>query len=172
MDIRTLFRAAPLLVMFSAGAFATPLTIVFASSLINVGQGGQTVTFSADLTNTTSATLFLNGDALNIASPLTGNDTKFFSNAPLSLAAGASSGTLPIFDITIPPGTPFGLYPGNFAVLGGASANSLDELGSAPFAVNVVPEPATGSMLLGALFAGLALSRSRATRRLQSEHPV
>jgi hypothetical protein len=165
MDIRTLFRAAPLLLALSAGAFATPLTIALASSLISVGQGSQTVTFSANLINTTSATLFLNGDSLNVASPLIGNDTKFFLNAPLSLAAGVSSGTLPVFDITIPPGTPFGLYPGNFAVSGGASATNFDPLGSAPFAVNVVPEPATGSTLLGALLAGGALLRRRQLRQ-------
>jgi hypothetical protein len=161
MDIRTMFRAAPLLLVLSAGAFATPLTIAFASSLIGVGQGGQTVTFSANLTNTTSATLFLNGDSLHVASPLIGNDTKFFLNAPLNLSAGVSSGTLQIFEITIPPGTPFGLYPGDFAVLGGASPSSFDPLGSAPFAVNVVPEPATCSMLVGALLAGGAILRRR-----------
>jgi hypothetical protein len=161
MDIRTIFRAAPLLLMLSAGAFAAPVTIVFASSLISVGQGGQTVTFSANLTNTTGVTVFLNGDSLNIASPLIVDDTKFFLNAPLSLAAGASSGTIQIFDIRINPGTPFGLYPGNFTVLGGATPNDLDPLGTAPFAVNVVPEPATATMLLGALLAGAAFLRRR-----------
>ena len=140
MNIRTIFRVLPLVVLLSAGALAGPITIDFASSLIN-GQRGQTVTFSANLTNTTGATVFLNSDSLNIAAPLTGDDTKFFLFSPLSLGPGASSGIFQIFDITVPPSAPFGLYSGSFDILGGASASDFNPVGSADFAVNVVPEP-------------------------------
>src|SRR5439155_1801437 len=143
MIMRTKFRVFPLVVRLSSGALAGPITIDFASSLIN-GQRGQTVTFSANLTNTTGATVFLNSDSLNIAAPLTGDDTKFFLFSPLSLGPGASSGSFQIFDIAIPPSAPFGLYSGRFDILGGASPAALDPVGSANFAVNVVPEPATG----------------------------
>ena len=160
MNIRTMFRVLPLVVLLPAGALAGPLTINFASSLIN-RLPGQTATFSANLTNTTGATMFLNSDSLNIASPLLADDTKFFLNSPFTLAPGASSGSFQIFDITILPGTTLAIYSGNFSILGGATAASFDQLGSANFAVNVVPEPTTGSLLLIAMCAGAALRRRK-----------
>jgi hypothetical protein len=173
MNIPTMFRVLPLVVLLSAGASAGPVTIDFASSLIN-GPRGQTVTFVASLTNTTGAPVFLNSDSLNIAAPLTGDDIKFFLFSPLSLGPGASSGSFQIFDISIPLGAPFGLYSGSFDILGGASPAAFDPVGSADFAVNVVPEPATGSMLLLALCAGAVLLRlcpgSRAVRKLTRHH--
>jgi hypothetical protein len=167
-----MFRVLPLVVLLRAGALAGPVTIDFTSSLLN-GQRGQTVTFSANLINTTGATVFLNSDSLNIAAPLTGDDTKFFLFSPLSLGPGASSGSFQIFDISIPLGAPFGLYSGSFDILGGATAAAFDPVGSADFAVNVVPEPATGSLLLVALCAGAALLRfcpGVAVRELSRHH--
>lgn len=164
MNIRTMFRVLPLVVLLSAGALAGPVTINFASSLLN-RQGGQTATFSANLTNTTGATVFLNSDSLNIAAPLNGDDTKFFLNSPFTLGPGASSGSFQIFDITIPLGATLGSYSGTFSILGGATGASFDQLGSANFAVNVVPEPATGSLLLIAMCAGVALRRRRSQAR-------
>lgn len=169
MNIRTMFRLLPLVFVLSAGAFAGPMTITFTSSLIN-GQRGQTVTFFANLTNTTGSTMFLNSDSLNIAAPLIGDDTKFFLFSPLTLGSGASSGSFQIFDIAIPVGAPFGLYSGNFDVLGGASPQDFDQLGSSAFAVNVVPEPATGSLLLVALCAGVGLLRRRKSGTSSATH--
>ena len=159
-----MFRILPIVVLLPAGAFAGPVTINFASSLIN-RQAGQTATFSANLINTTGGTVFLNGDSLNIAAPLTGDDTKFFFNFPLTLAPGASSGSFQIFDITIPLGATLGSYSGAFSILGGATGADLDPLGTAVFAVNVVPEPATGTLLHIAMCAGAALRRRRSQAR-------
>src|SRR5207244_10815945 len=92
-------------------------------------------------------------DALQIAGPLTGNDTRFFLNFPVSLAGGQMV-TAPIFDISVPANAPFGLYPGQFDILGGSSSTAQTTVGSATFAVNVaVPEPGT----LGSMLAGLGI---------------
>lgn len=149
MLIRWMLRTVPVLLLSAGCSFSAPLTITFASSLLNAFRG-QTVTFSATVANTTASTVFLNGDALNITAPLTGNDTRFLINFPLSLSGGQMF-TAPIFDISVPANAPFGLYPGNFDILGGSSSTAQTTVGSAAFAVNVVPEPGT----LGALAAGV-----------------
>src|SRR5262249_43201013 len=142
MSTRTIFRALPLFGLCSVCAFAGPITINFTSSLLN-GVRGQTLTFSASLTNTGATTIFLNGDSVNIAAPLIVDDTKFFLNAPLSMAGGATTAAFPIFDVSIPSNAPFGLYPGTFSTLGGSTPSAFDVVGTVPFAVNVVPEPAS-----------------------------
>ncbi len=153
-------RALPLLALFSTCGFGGPLSISLNSSLLAAARG-QTVTFSATVLNTSASTLFLNSDSLNITAPLTGDDTKFFLNFPLSLAAGQSA-IAPIFDITVPIAAPLGLYPGEFDILGGSTPNSLDTLATATFAVNVVPEPATiSTLLVGALALGVLRARKR-----------
>ena len=155
MTRRMTFRALPLFALFSAGAFGGPLTINFTSSLLNAARG-QTITFSASVANTGGTTVFLNADSLNIPAPLTADDTKFFLNSPVSIAGGASTPTFQIFDVTVPLGAPFGLYPGVFDILGGSTANDFATVGTATFAVNVVPEPAPFWMLLtGAVCLGL-----------------
>lgn len=160
MNIRTMFRVLPLMALLSANALAAPVTINFGSSLISRSPG-QTASFSAILSNMSGALVFLNSDSLNIAAPLTPNDTNFFLFAPLTLGPGASSGSFPIFDILVPLSTPYGTYSGLFVLFGGSSGASFDQLGSAVFAVNVVPEPATGSLILLALCAGAAMLRKR-----------
>lgn len=158
MTTRMTFRALPLFALFGASAFGGPLTINFTSSLLNAGRG-QTITFSASITNSSGATVFLNSDSLNIAAPLTADDTKFFLNTPPAMASGQTV-TAPIFDVTVPLGAPFGLYPGSFDILGGSTPNDFAAVGTATFAVNVVPEPATVCMLLaGAIYLGLIRHR-------------
>jgi hypothetical protein len=150
MTLRWTFHIVPVL-LFASSAVAGPLTLTFTSSLLTAGRG-QTVTFSATLLNTGSTALFLNGDAVNIAAPLIADDTKFFLNFPLSLAPSQFV-SAPILDVTVPLGSPFGLYPGNFVVLGGATPSEVINIGSATFAVNVIPEPGTiGSLVGGWLF--------------------
>jgi hypothetical protein len=140
-----------LVLSFSTSALGGPLTLTFTSSLLNASRG-QTVTFSATLMNTGATALFLNEDSANITAPLTLDDTKFFLNTPLFLTANQSV-TAPILDVTVPLSAPFGTYPGSFTVLGGSTANDIMNIGSANFAVNVVPEPGTiGLFLGGALF--------------------
>src|SRR4051794_9752285 len=120
MTLRKILHILPLL-SFSTAAIGGPLTFNFTSSLLT-GSPGKTVTFSATLTNTLGTSLFLNSDIVNITAPLTADDTKFFLNFPLFLTAGQSV-TAPILDVTVPGGTPPGLYPGSFIVLGGSTSN-------------------------------------------------
>jgi hypothetical protein len=141
------------LTLLAASAYAGPLTFTFTSSLFNVPIG-QTVTFSATLTNTGTTPLFLNGDSVSIAPPLQINDTKFFLNFPISLSAGQIF-TAPILDVTAQSGAALGLHVGSMSILGGATPNELTSQASQTFAVNVVPEPgsvallAAGMMVLG-----------------------
>lgn len=160
MTIRKAFRALPLLALFTAGALAAPLNTNFTSSLLSAGRG-QTVTFSASLFNTMASTIFLNSDAANITAPLSLDDTKFFLNFPLSIGAGLTIPATPIFDVFVPAGTPFGIYPGTFDILGGDSPNAFITVGLATFAVNVVPEPGTVAL------AGLALVLLIAGKRVR-----
>jgi len=142
MSRRTILRLLPLFALFSISAFAGPIAINFTSSLLN-GLRGQMLTFSASLTNTGATTVFLNGDSVNIAAPLTVDDTKFFLNAPLSMAGGGTTAPFQIFDVGIPSNAPFGLDPGTFTILGGSTPGDFGVVGTATLAVNVVPEPAS-----------------------------
>jgi hypothetical protein len=153
---RWLCGAVPLLVLLPASVCAGPVTIGFTSSLLNAAPG-QTVTFNATVANTAAAAVSLDADALNIKAPLVANDTKFLLNFPPSLAA-AQAVTAPIFDISVPVGTAFGIYPGHFDIL----STGMGTVGSADFAVNVVPEP--GSIVLLAL-GGAALTAGRLKQR-------
>jgi MYXO-CTERM domain-containing protein len=151
------FRVVALAVLAPAGLWAGPLTIGFASSLLNAAPG-QTVTFNATVANPSAAAVSLDSDALNVTAPLIGNDTKFFVNFPVSLAAGQSV-TAPIFDVFVPAGAVFGVYPGRFAI----SSATAGTVGSANFAVSVVPEP--GAAALVALGAVGLLARRLYRRR-------
>src|SRR5215471_5830195 len=132
--------------VFAASAYAGPLSFTFTSSLLNVPIG-QTVTFSATLTNTGAGPLFLNGDSVNIGPPLVPDDTKFLLNTPPSLSAGQSI-TAAILDVSAPLGSAFGLYTGSMSILGGSTPNELTTQATQTFAVNVVPEPATLALLI------------------------
>jgi hypothetical protein len=159
MTLRITLRALPLFGLFTASAFGGPLTINLFSSLLTASRG-QTITFSGSIANGGGTTVFLNSDSLNITAPLTADDTKFFLNSPLSIGPGATTASFQIFDVTVPLGAPFGIYPGTFDILGGSNPNLFDTVGTATFAVNVVPEPATVCMLLaGAICLGLMRRR-------------
>jgi hypothetical protein len=139
-------RVFLLLAATASCALADPLTFTFTSSLLNAGRG-QTVTFGATLTNVGPPVVFLNSDTVNVAAPLVADDIKFFLNFPASLSAGQSV-TAPILDVFVPLSAPFGIYSGNFTILGGGDPGALNTLASANFAVNVVPEPGTFTALL------------------------
>jgi hypothetical protein len=162
MRLRSLLRGPLALLMVTGCALSAPLTITFGSSLLPATRG-QTVTFSATVANTTSASLLLNADSLNIAAPLTANDTKFLLNFPLSLATGQVF-TAPAFDVSVPSTTPYGLYAGVFDILGGGSVNAQTTIGTATFAVSVVPEPGTFGSGLAGLGCLMVLLEARASR--------
>jgi hypothetical protein len=130
------------------------------------GVAGTTLTIDATLTNSSSSTIFLNGDSYTTASPfLTVSDNPFLNNAPLSLGAGASSGPFAIFTVVIAPGTPAGIYSLNeFTILGGLTNVDFNPAGSASFTVDVSPVPEPGTMVL--LTSGLvALAINRRCRK-------
>lgn len=78
-----------------------------------------------------------------------------------SLAPGASSGDIDLFDITLanPERNPLGTYSLTYGLLGGVNGGSWaaqDNLAQASFPVNATPEPPYGALLGIGLALGLA----------------
>jgi hypothetical protein len=154
-NLLVLSLAAGGLLLAGTAAKADPLTITLDSPY---QAGPQSVfTFDGTITNTSGATVYLNGDFFLLDSPLTYDDTDFVNNAPPTLDAGASSPDIALFTVTVPFGTPMGLYTGTFQILGGGNNSASDVVASANFDIQVTPEPpgflllATGLLALGAL---------------------
>ena len=103
-------------------------------------------------------TVYLNSDSPSVDSPLTLDDNPFQTNPAFYPLSPGSTYDGELFDITVPLGTPDGLYAGSFAILGGSKADVQDLLGSANFNVDVtggaVPEPSSLVLLVTGL-AGL-----------------
>jgi len=115
------------------------------------GSPGDTVKFFGTLTNTSSDTVFLNSDSLNLSGFPLSSITDLFANAPLSLAGGANSGDIELFDAVIPNAFPSSSNPGNYALLGGGMSD-LNIVGAVDFTVHVegissVPEPSFSRLL-------------------------
>jgi len=129
------------------------------------GVPGSTLQFFGSVGNTGPDAVFLNGDSLNLAGggDFTTNDL-FFTNVPISVASGGSSGDIELFDVTVsdPFVNAFTTYNGNYTLLGGVDGNAQDVLGQADFSVAVTPEPRMWApvLLLGGLSA-IAAWRSR-----------
>lgn len=158
-------RMSHLLVTFllfvAATATAQDLGIVLSQTTLS-GAAGATLTFDATVTNLSSSTIFLNGDSSTTASAfLTVSDNPFLNNAPLSLAAGASSGPFAAFAVTIVPGIAVGSYNLNdFTILGGLTNVDFSPLGSTDFTVNVSPAPEPTTLLLvGSGLLGMGIKR-------------
>ena len=156
--------------MASTPASATSLFMSLDSPTLT-GAPGDVLQFSGTLTNTTGADLYLNADSFTLAGfdPSAIDDSPFFTNAPLFLSAGASTGDIGLFNITIPSVFATNSYVGSFEILGGATANDQTIIGSVDFTVQVqpagVPEPSASSLML--LGGALAFSlRKRLRSRL------
>jgi hypothetical protein len=159
MTTRSIVHAVGLIVLLSSCALADTVSITFTSSLLNAAPG-QTVTFSATISNPQATTVFLNSDIVNIAAPLIPDDTKFFLNTPPSLSPFQSV-TAAILDVKVPLNALPGLYSGKFTIQGGSTPADLTDIGSANFAVALpVPEPDSLTLLMTAVIMFL-LGRRR-----------
>ena len=155
------------------GAIGASSQVLFTLSPdTRTGAPGTDLVFSGTITNSGGATVFLNNDSINlIGVGLTTDDSKFFANVPAFLNAGASTGLVGLFDVSIDPATAFGMYPGSFSIVGGADANAQGTLVTSNFSVVVassaVPEGSSFVSLLsglGALGALVGISRLRRSR--------
>jgi len=140
------------MVLFSVAARADSIDITLMETSQS-GLPGTTVTFDATITNLTGATIFLNSSGNATSTPfLTVDGNPFLTNAPLSLAPGASSGPLALFSVIIAPGITPGVYDSNkFYIVGGTTSGASDMVGSAEFNVAVAPEPGTLVLLASGL---------------------
>jgi hypothetical protein len=132
------------------------------------GSPGDTLQFFATLSNPSSDTVFLNFYGINLSglpqSSIVNDLTFFFTNVPISLAPGANSGDIELFDIAIPNAFPPSSNDGNYTLIGGGP-NDQNIVGTANFTVNVagvstVPEPSYKWFLI------LGIALLTATRKI------
>jgi hypothetical protein len=155
--MKTLLCTLILATLGATAAQADTITITF-DQPNQVALPGTTVEFFGTLTNNTTGTIFLNGDALNIAGLSFTTTDQFFNNVPSSLAPGANSGDIELFDISAssPLLDAAGFYTGTYSLLGGIDGNGQDVLETNPAAFSVdtapatspVPEPASIALFL------------------------
>ncbi len=122
------------------------------------GTPGSEVTVFGTISNSGSSILFLNGESFTLGSSSlqNGDVTDFFLNAPFFLLPDSNSGSIALFQFEIAPGTPGGIYTGNFLdILGGTLGSDQNIIATAGFSVDVkssaVPEPGEAGLLLTAL---------------------
>jgi hypothetical protein len=166
----TVGALAPLIFLLAstaARADSYSVSLVLSQPYQNVSDDGATLEFEATVANLGTGLVFFTGDSFTNLSPLVLNDSPFWDNFPPSLeGAGALDGgdsyTDVLFTVTVPSGTPPGLYSGDFVLQGGGDGYSQSVLATADFIVDVnsdeVPEPDT-LLLMGAVMLGLPLLR-------------
>jgi hypothetical protein len=151
------------LLTLSVPAHASPISI----SLVNpnqTGSVGQTLQFFGVITNNTNSTVNLVGDDLTLNAPgISLSDLPYNTNAPFFLTAdgtaGASSGIIELFDVTLSAGFS-GSNLGSFDITGDAGT----AIGSTMFSVAPTPEPASFFLLLTSLPAAILPLRNRLRR--------
>ncbi|MFG6417047.1 PEP-CTERM sorting domain-containing protein [Roseateles sp. DC23W] len=147
------------LCLASVAARADIVTLTLTNPVQDLSPAGGVLQFEATVfapvTNLDS--VYLNGDAYNVADALTLDDTGFFVDFPLALAPGESF-TGVLFKLAVPAGMATGIYANTFSILGGG-LGAQDTLATVDFTVNVVPEPSTLWLLATGCLAGLVRVR-------------
>jgi opacity protein-like surface antigen len=152
--------AAAVALVAASAAHADTVTLTLSAPTATYMGGTETLTYEATAaaSSMNGADVFLNGDSLNVQSPLTSDDTDSL-NFPISLSPGDSF-TGDLFTVTVPDGTALGFYPGSFVLQGGSDGGTYDTLATDDFTVTVTPEPSSlalltsGTLALGALATG------------------
>jgi len=155
----------------------TPSLSFSLSSSVLTGLPGSDISVSGTLTNNSGTELFLNSLQFAFDAPgsafLTGNDSAFLANVPLSLAASGDGSTYQgvLFGLHIADNAPLMLpsdpaYTGSVSILGGESDTSTIELNRQNFQVRVaVPAPSSVLTLVMGAVPCIALMRRRRTRK-------
>jgi hypothetical protein len=174
--MKTLLCTLILATLGTATATASALMITF-DQPDQIGMPGQLLEFSGTITNLTGGLVFLSSDDPNLAGLSIAVIDPFFTTVPEVLAPsgqpGDSSGDINLLfvDVRAPlldgPATYLGLY----TLVGGASPDAQDILGSAGLTVTTAtPEPSTMFLLLAAMSAVsirvLRVARKRASARV------
>lgn len=145
--------ASLVLLAVSVSAHADSLTFSLSNATQTIAASGGTLTFSGTLAAPSSNTgnEYLNADFYNVVSPLTVDDTAFYTNTPTFLAPGANF-TGVLFSVFVPSSTAAKSYSGTFTIVGGGTQFTQNNLATQSFAVNVAPAvavtPEPSSLLL------------------------
>lgn len=165
--------AGAAILLTSVYAHADSVSLTLQDPYLETASPGTfdfTATVSAPSTNT--GVEYLNSDSFSVTEPsltlpqLTLNDSGFFNNFPIFMNPG-SSFTGSLFTVTVPAGTPEGIYAGSFTILGGedgGAGTAANMLATVDFNVQVTPEPPSWELMalaLTGLFAAAGWSSYR-----------
>jgi hypothetical protein len=136
------------LALFAPLSHAATIVVDLYPSTILLGAG-ETAAVSAVITNLENATVDLNGIQITLSGPISGDDTPFFINAPLSIGPLATTFNFVLFTVSAAALAPAsGLLPATVSILGGIEGpagydpGAQDILGQQDFSVVITPEPA------------------------------